>query len=709
MPYLAFIDAETRSPADLTRVGGYKYASHPETDVLIWGYAFDDGTPAVWSPRQYWGNTAESTPDLPKPAALLDHVNEGGYVVAWNAFFDRWIWNAVMVKKYGWPPLTRDQTLCAMAQAEASNLPGKLEKACETLGTQFKKDPAGTRLIQQLCMGTRDNWQGELFEVPGRMGHFRSYCASDITSMRAVFQGTRPLTVPEWEEYAASEAVNDRGVMIDAEFAFAAQNYAEAEFADINGQLSELCDDVKMTVTNHLRKAKWLHTELWPDEELQTVVERPEKEEGKPRYSADRSTREAVQEMLLQPEHADLFKPEHLNKITDFIELIEAGNSAAVRKFTAMVNQVTPDSRIRGQYAFNGAGQTGRFSSRGVQQHNMLRSPVEKYKPNRAIDAMEMILDGAEPEALVAEFKYPVSRLLARLIRPTYVAPPGKILVWADWDQIEARVLPWISKTPGGDSKLDLFRDGRDVYKYAAEPIFKKHVEDINDHERQVGKVAELALGFGGAVGAFTAMGRGYGVIVPEEQALEIVMAWRAQNSWCVNFWGELWEAAIAAHGNPGTWFSAGRVRYLFHPALMKGTLICELPDQRWLVYPQFKREYKEYTRKDLRTGKEISGEKWFTTFRKGFGSGSARVDLWHGMLAENITQGYAASYLRNAIVELQDYAVLHTHDEIVCEVTERHDRYMAVLMNEVMTDIPEHGEGLPLSVTVESGPFYTK
>jgi len=709
MTDLVFLDSETRSTADLTAVSAYKYANDPSTEALAWGYAFDDDPGQIWSPKWCWGNSTVSTPDAPFPSDLLDYVAEGGLVVAWNAFFDRWIWNAVMVPKYMWPPLKREQVLCGMAQAEANNLPAGLEKACKALGTKYKKDPAGTRLIQQLCIGDKRTWNSATFETPSKMGHFRSYCISDVLSMREVFQHTRPLTMAEWSEYHASEEINDRGVMVDVPFARAAQTYAEAEFSDINGQLAELCDDIGMTVTNHLRKAKWLHDELWPDEELQELGSRPEKVEGKPRYSADRPTREAVQELLLQPEHADLFDAKHLTNIVYFIELIEAGNSAAVRKFTAMVNQVMPDGRIRGQYAFNGAGQTGRFSSRGVQQHNMLRAPVEKGNPDRAIDAMDDIMAGMLPDYLVDKYGYPVSRLLARLVRPTYLAAPGKTFVWADWDQIEARVLPWLSKAPGGEAKLDLFRAGEDVYKFAAAVIFRKSPYNIADDERLVGKVAELALQFGGAVGALMVMARSHGITLTEKAALDIVLAWRVQNAWRVNYWHELWESAISAFNNPGTWWSAGRVKYLYHPQLMRGTLVCELPCSRWIVYPQFKREYSEYTEIDQETGDEVTKSKWFTTFLKGFGGGAARVDIWHGMLAENITQGYAASFLRNALYELAGSAVLHTHDEIVLEVTEKYADDASQLLTEVMTEIPDHAAGLPLTVSIESGPYYTK
>lgn len=247
------------------------------------------------------------------------------------------------------------------------------------------------------------------------------------------------------------------------------------------------------------------------------------------------------------------------------------------------------------------------------------------------MDAIDDIIAGVEPDELVEEYGFPISRLLARLLRPTFIAPEGKLLTWGDWDQIEARVLPWLADSPAADQKLDLFRTGQDVYRYAAAPIFGIKPDDIDDQQRQIGKVSELALGFGGANGAFAAMGRGYGIALPTSQVTQIVQAWRKQNDWCVQFWYKLWDAAMAAFNHPGEWYSAGRVKYLYHPNLMRGTLICMLPDGRWLVYPQFKHERAIV--KVKKNGVETEEIKWRTTFVKGFAGGAGRVELWYGVL----------------------------------------------------------------------------
>jgi DNA polymerase len=717
---LLFFDFETRCPLDILQVGAYKYARHPECEFTVFTGIFsdaDDWDSILYSPPWAWGNTEHSRPD--NPAILeqvFDHVRSGGYLVAWNSFFDRQIWNNVCVPKYGWPDLPLEQVLCAQAQAEANNLPGALGKAGECLGTHIRKDNAGSTLMSQLASGTRNDWVSEVFETPEKMGRFRKYGVYDTLTTREIWQCVRPLTLDEWDEYHASERINDRGVAIDIEFAKAARGYAMAEEKDINIDLVDLTDDKKMTVTNHLRKAKWLHDQLYPDTELQQITTRSDKikvdKDGNEtiikRVSADRPTREAIADLLSTPEHADRFEPDHLSDIQEFIELIEAGNSAAVRKFTAMINQVADDERVHGCYSLNGAGQTGRFSSRGLQVHNIIRAPLEKGNPNRAIDAIEAVMAGWSVARLEKEFGFPISRLLARLIRPTFIAPDGKLLVWGDWEQIEGRVLPWLSKSGGGDAKLMLYREGLDVYSMTASRITGTPVDQISDSQRQaMGKVPELALGFGGAAGAFAAMGRAYGVVLPADQVKGIVSNWREQNPWCVQFWHQLWDAAMLAYSHPGEWVGAGRVRYLYHPTLMRGTLICEIPGGRWLTYPQFRHE--RVIAEDEK-GNEIV--RWRTTCMKGFAGGYGRIEIWYGTLAENITQATAASILRDAIVACDAVGlpiVLHTHDELVGECDARDVDNVRDDLRRIMEYVPDWAEGLPLAVEIESGPFYTK
>ena len=206
-------------------------------------------------------------------------------------------------------------------------------------------------------------------------------------------------------------------------------------------------------------------------------------------------------------------------------------------------------------------------------------------------------------------------------------------------------------------------------------------------------------------------MGRNYGVILPEHERRRIVDTWRATNPWARSFWDELWSAVIAAYKNPGVWHRAGRVHYAYAPSLMRGTLICQLPDERWLVYPQFKHErVVEIVVDDDGTEREVIRTR--TSYVKGFGGGAARVELWYGVCCENVTQAIAASILRRALDNCEREGlevVLHTHDEIVVECDIADEQRVRELLADVMLDLPDWGDGIPLAVDIESGPYYTK
>lgn len=722
---LAFLDFETRSPIDLKLTGVDKYSADPDTDVLCLGWLMDDDAGHLWSPEFYWDGDNSSLIDL------HNHVYHGGLVVAWNARFDRKIWNEVCVPEYDWPEIPLEQWLCAQAQGEANNLPAMLAKAAECLRVDNKKDSKGKSLIGALSFGTRAEWSTVL-RAKQLMTDMRGYCLDDNKAMRDIWKGTRPLSLDEWAEYHASERINDRGVAVDVDFALAAQAYAAAEQDDVNQWMQEITGDPEIRITHHIRKAQWLHKALEPAPELQKICEKPVR--GKdvdgnpnpPKISADRATRDTLIEVIDNDPFPRILGTDTRNDVVDFLEAVEAGNSAAVYKFRAIAHG-SIDGRLFGQYSFNGAGQTGRFSGRGVQVHNLIRAAVDKDNSDAAIDAIDAIMEGAEADSLVEKFGLPISRLLARLLRPSFIAPEGKTLVWADWDQIEARTLPWLANNPGGQRILDAFERGEDIYVIAAAGIFNKAESDISDDERQVGKVAVLALGFGGGVGAFRAMARGYGVVMSDQQMEDIVKSWRDTNRWASTFWDELRSAVYSAYREPMTWYQAGRVKYLFHPDLMYGTLICVLPCGRWLVYPQFKEvtylehedgstvyhgsipndEYNELLDTD-----DNFIERTSLSFVKGFNGGYSRVKCWHGTFAENVTQAYAASLLRAAIKQADDEGlkvVLHTHDELVIECFDENVDVVYEALEDIMTDDRGHAMGLPLSVSVEHGPYYTK
>lgn len=313
----------------------------------------------------------------------------------------------------------------------------------------------------------------------------------------------------------------------------------------------------------------------------------------------------------------------------------------------------------------------------------------------------------------------PVSRKLSLLVRPTLVARPGKIFVWSDWANIEARVLPWLAgeENLGAAERLQIFRavdadpSVPDLYTRTAAKLSHISVKEVTKALRQRGKVAELALGFGGGVGALQAMGAGYGLHVNDGEAKTIVDQWRVDNQWCVRFWGKhnndesygLWGAALTALDNPHRITTAGRIRFIYMPEMMKSLLMI-LPSGRMLTYRDIKFERVA----DLDDDDQVIGYSTKLRFHKGY----YRSVIWHGTFCENAVQATAADILRGTLVRLDEIdmgATAHTHDEVLLEVPETeaddtsHD--LAVIMRQGFG----WSGGLPIMSDEETGYYYSK
>ena len=306
----------------------------------------------------------------------------------------------------------------------------------------------------------------------------------------------------------------------------------------------------------------------------------------------------------------------------------------------------------------------------------------------------------------------PVPKVVSRLIRPALIAGAGKTLSWSDWSAIEARTLPWLAATPGAEAVLDVFRENDadpdlpDIYKVEAAGIYDINATQVDKNERQVGKVAILALGFGGGVGALDAMAAGYGLYLEPAFKKFIVDRWRANNPWAVTFWSDLMEAFTNAFNNPGTAYAVGRVAYIFNPDYLGGTMFCYLPDGRPLTYANLHWE-------NVKVEDENGDEEIVRRLR--YQKGYERGYIWHGILAENITQAAAASLLRTAMVNIEKdrsfpgELVAHTHDELVAESYQDDEEACAAALKEHMEHRSSWAEGLPLVAETASNWYYTK
>lgn len=734
MPML-FHDFETQSNSDLSITGGLKYVLDPSTRALLWSWGLDDDPIKLWVPDleaelvpEVWAYVAGRAAAIgPCPAEVIEAMGKpDGYAIAWNSAFDRGVWQQIATPDNGFPEIAIEQTLDAMAQAQASNLPGSLEWAGRMLGLGQKT--VGGKAVMLRFASRQQPLPGapadiaHLMEVKGYSREravaaaiemwalYMDYAVQDTALMRDVWNTTRPLDATEWEEYWVSERINDRGMLADLDVCAGAVQYREEESEYVAAECRRLTNGVidRPTLTQQINA--WLYEQLPEDIREHMVKDRDE--EGNP-------TRTTAAKQVLLRVLEDIYvsdtPPE--DNVVEFIELLQFGRSSSAVKFEKILNQAV-DGRLTGSYVFNGAGQTGRMSSRGVQIHNLPRDKV----PNE-LDVLDMVAARVPIEDLR---KLPLTKddmqkndrpptsvnaLLSRLIRPTFHAPKGKMLVWGDWAAIEARVNPWLAATREADKAvLEPFRNGDDLYILNAESIFNIPADVLyeryenGDPEakgmRQAGKVAVLALGFLGSVGALRAMARGYGMRLSNEEAKLIVDGWRDRNRWARRFGDKCEEAAFSAMRQPMSPFKAGLLTYQFMPDLMGGTLVCFLPDGRPIVYPIARISKVE------KFGKEADA----ITYLNGMG----RRSLWNGLQVENGTQATAASVLRSTLVRLEheepDAIVIgDTHDEIICEVDEDKAEAFAKRLEATMVAGFDWTSGLPLAAEVEVDWYYHK
>ena len=636
-----WIDFETRSKCDLSSRGVYNYAQDGTTDVLCMSYAFDDDEVITW------------TPDQPFPDAVRHHK---GRIYAHNAAFERLIFWYVLQINFD---LT--QFYCTAAQARANCLPGSLEDVGRAISSVMRKDHRGGQLIRLLSIPRAD---GSFNNSPELMAEMVQYCEQDVRAMRAISKAMRPLSDEELADYHTNERINDRGVLLDKPLAEAAIRYASVELEEIETLVQELTEGAIKSVRSPKMKA-WVMERVGP----QALKMMETYKDGDLKYSIDKTVRA---NLLAFAEETPDEIPTH---VADVIQCADDLWASSVAKFSRLASLADEDDhRVRGAFVFAGGSATGRASSYGAQGHNFTRKCAAA--PDDVRHAM------VRGHSVVPRFGKRVTDVLKGMLRPALIPAPGKQFVVADWSAVEARVTAWASADPQAEEVLQVFRENRDIYKREAAGIYRVAEDAVDKEQRQIGKVAILSLGFGGSIGAFAAMGRNYGVFMPESDSRRIVDAWRRANAWAVRYWGKLEEAYTRALRNPGREFSAGRVTYLFQGQ----HLWYALPSGRVLCYPFAKFEGDEITYVKAAWKPAADAKEW------------PRARLWRGLACENITQAIANDLLRHALRQLPD-VVLHVHDEIVLETA---DPDAPNTLKQVMCTPPEWAAGLPLSAEVE-------
>lgn len=697
------IDFETRSRVDLPTQGGHVYATDPSTEVLMAAYAFDDGPVKLWLPCRREVPHLET--ELPLagpyfPAAITEHIAQGGKIVAFNAQFERLIFWYVICPEHNVPEPKLEQFICAAAQARCNNLPGGLANCARFLGGDHQKDHRGNALIKLFCIPNAAGDFNDHRSHPDEWAEFCAYCIDDTEAERDILGYMRAMTPAELEDYYVNERINDAGLMIDRELAEAAVAYADDE-------QRELVAEIKRITNGAVQKARgkfitqWVYDNL-PDDDVRRHMHTHKS--GERRLTFDKNARARL-----------LDEPEIAPHVREVIECSDWAQAASTGKYKAMALRADPeDDRVRGSYIFAGAGSTGRYSARGLQTHNLPRKGYDRDVSDLIADAM---CDGVPAETISTMSGDNIMQTLKGLLRYSVMAADGYTFVCADLGQIEGRVNPWLAMGITDEidrhvqEKLAIYADPeRDVYLETASDILRVRITDKDDPRRQgYGKVPELSLGFGGGAGAFLGMAHNYGVQLPRDEVEQIVQRWRESNPWAQPFWYRLFDAAVNAMQHPGEVFTAGRIRYTYAPHLLDA-LLCLLPSGRMLTYPQAKIDWKE--NKFGKMAWQLSAAKAAWT-PKADEKEWPRVYLWPGLLCENVTQAAAADVLREClaylVLECSAPVVGHTHDEALIEVPRPEAEHWAEVLRGAMVTGPEWAEGLPLAADVWIGDRYRK
>ena len=580
----------------------------------------------------------------PCPERVRKHIEAGGLFSAWNAHFEIAIWNQIMVPRYGWPVLDVRQCRCSMMMAAAMSLPLGLDKAAQALGLKTAKDMAGHRLMMQVSRPRKINEDGTIvwWDDVSRRTRLYAYCKRDVEAERAAAAKLRPLRASEAELYVLDYEINQRGVPVDLKNVRYLMNW---------------CDNERTRLDKEMRRVTKQQVKSCSDlfglktfTQVESVAKAPL---GK---AINRATGRVQEALILRREFA----------------------KTSTKKLEAFDRGTMSDGRMRGIFQMYGAESTGRWSGRRVQPQNFPRPTCDQ-------DEIERRINERDPGSL---------RGVSDCLRAMIAAPKSETLVCADFSSIEACGLAWMA---GQENILEALIEGRDLYKIAAGDIYGKAYDDVTKDQRQVGKVAVLALGYQGAKGAFNAMATGYGVKMKDEQVERIVKNWREANSHIVNWWYDLNRTALRAINTPGKKVTIGRAVFRHK----HGHLWITLPSGRQLCFPKCRigGVDKPWGREE---GIIYKGENSFTHKVEW-------LSTYGGKIAENIVQALCRDLLAEAMVRVEAAGyriVMHVHDEIVAML---HDGGSLEEFEEIMAEVPAWAEGMPIGAEGWTGARYRK
>jgi DNA polymerase len=649
-------DYETRGTAVLEVIGTFKYARHPDTEVLCCAYAVDNDAPQLWRPGD------------PIPIAFIEAAQHPGWIaVAHNVSFELAVEKFIMAPRYQWPEIPLSRHCDTMSMALACGLPGRLSTLATALELGNRKDAAGESLMHQTSKPRRphkdeDPNQTHWFDDDDRLQGLYDYCVQDVEVERELYNRLPPLSPMEQEIWQLSNKINARGFAVNRAFAEAARKIAEQTAPEINLEIQELTDGDVTSINQITRLKAWLQARGCPLRKLdKKAIER----------QLDKDFLSAA--------------------VRGVLELRLAGAQAATTKIKTLLARADTDDRIRGGFRYHGTA-TGRWTGEGAQPQNLKRPIVND------LDAAIAAVATGDYQHVKSLYPRPLA-VVGDCSRAMICAAPGKVLLGADFGSIESRVLAWVAGEPW---KLDTYRrfdatrDPKDEpYCSTACKIFNKPIGTYtkDSPERSVGKVADLVLGYSGGLGAWRKFEPDR---FTDDEVRAFIRAWRAAHPNIKKMWYRLDQAAWTAVQQRGRVVRCGIVTFKCDGIFLQLTL----PSGRKLSYPQ-PRIIGDEHEQHVVFSDNAAGQ--FTDCRHGQGA-------YGGLWTENVVSGIARDLLADAMlrIEAANYPiVLHVHDEVVAEVTEGFGSIDE--LTHLVTRKPVWALDLPIAAKAWTGKRYIK
>lgn len=683
----------TKTDPGLPAVGASVYTEHPSTEILSLAYDLKDGRPA-----RLW------TPDQPPPYDLFDHILAGGLLEAWNSSFEFLLWLNVCHRRMGWPALDQHQLRCAMAKARAFSLPGGLDEAAKAISAGEQKDAKGKALIRKLCVprqpskkqiDTTPAWMlpkaNRLtpLNAPEDYADLYAYCRQDIKAEAAISALCPDLSPDELNLWLLDQRINFRGVAVD-------RSALDACISIVRQAETKYTEELKHITSGTVQSAS----------ELEKILGWLAGACGVRMGNLDADAVDAALKRELPPA---------ARRVLTIRSMLGA---SSVKKLFAIERRISADGRLRDLFAYCGADRTGRWAGRGPQPQNLPGSgpPVKRCGHcGRAcwsgltscpacwtdaataptcdwgIEAAEAALADIATRSLehVERMWGDAIAAVSGCLRSLFCADHGKELICSDFSAIEAVVLAEIA---GEEWRQEVFRTHGKIYEMSASKIsgvpfdeflaYKKKKGVHHPLRKKVGKVAELASGYGGGLGAWKAFGAD--AFMADDEIQRNVYAWREaspaiagnRRAGITGLWYGLQEAAHLAVSNPGTCYAyqARATKFGQPPPITYGmrgdVLYCRLPSGRCLCYhkPRLEQTMGYGGRVEL----ALTYWGYNSDYKKG-PKGWMKLDTWGGKLTENIIQAISRDILGYSMPNLEAAGypvVLHVHDEIVSEVT---------------------------------------